>query len=105
MPLPALVFGSVIAAIAVNLVVKVLLALGIGFVSYSGITNILDYAQTEIQNRAAALPPEVLQMFSIMNIDVYITTVMSALAIKLSLKGVTTAGVLTAISYSLPETE
>lgn len=94
MPLPALVGGAVLAATIVPMVVKVLLGLGVGIASYAGISSLLDAAQSAIQSNLSGLPADALAIIGISKIDVYVTLVFSAYAIRLTLKGLDSTGVL-----------
>lgn len=105
MALPALIFLGGLSAIIVHLCVKVLFALGIGYVTFNGVNTLMDYARNQLQSYIGALPPEMLQIVGLMNIDIYINMVISAMVIKLGFKGVTAAGVLTAWSFTQPSAE
>lgn len=100
MPLPAVVAGAVWSVIAIPLVVKILLGLGIGFISYQGITLLTDSALEFIRSNLAGMPADVVAVIAITKIDVYFTMIFSAYAIKLTLKGLDSTGVLRKLSFS-----
>ena len=101
MPLPVgLGIGAVLAAIIVPLVVKVLLAFGIGFITYTGINLLLDGVLAEIQAQIAATPfLQVLNLFGYMGVDTAITLMVSAITIRATLKGLQAGGDLRKLGF------
>lgn len=75
--------------IAASLVGRVLVALGMGIVTYTGINAALDALKTQAIQQFASLPPEVFGMLSVMKVGVAISIVTSAIAAKLLLDGLT----------------
>lgn len=79
MPLPLLAPLVVSAIVAAG--VQILLALGIGFVSY---TVALPAFYAFLTSLFTGLPPEIFQIVGILRVDIAITMMLSALAAKLS---------------------
>lgn len=99
MPLPVIAGGAVLSVIIIPLVVKVLIALGVGFVTFTGLNLLLDEAYNLIVAQISSLPTEPLSMLAIMKVDVYITMVFSAYSARMALAGLTAAGTLSKINF------
>ena len=99
MPLPIFGVGALLSAIIIPLIVKVMLALGIGFVAYTGINLALDQAYDLIVSNFQAIPTAPLQLLAIANADVYFSMLFSAYGIRLVIAGLTSAGVLNRINF------
>ena len=80
-------------AIAPTLIGKILLALGIGVATYSGMDASLSWLKSSAVSALLGLPPSVVGMLSLMRVGSCISMVFSAILVKLALDGVT-AGVL-----------
>lgn len=94
MPAP-LVVGAIagLAAAIVPLAVKLLAALGIGFVTYSGITLLLDGVATQIQAQFAIPGFEyVTNLLAYMNVDRAISLMLSAITVRATLRGLQAGG-------------
>lgn len=80
-----LFFGSALLAIP-SIVKKVLLTLGVGFIVYQGAQTLLDAIKTYILNEFTNLSavPIAAQVVGILNIDLAVTNILSALAIRLT---------------------
>lgn len=75
--------------IAASLVGRVLLALGIGVVTYSGFQFGLGFLRDLALTHFRALPPDVLGMLSLMKVGVCLSMYLSALTARLALNGMT----------------
>lgn len=84
--------GGLISA-ASSIVGRVLLALGVGFVAYSGITATLDWLQAQVVANLQGLPGRVVQLLGVLQVDVSVSILFSAVAARLVLQGLT-SGVL-----------
>lgn len=89
MPVFIAAIGGMLINIAASLVGRVLVALGMGIVTYTGINAALDALKTQAIQQFASLPPEVFGMLSVMKVGVAISIVTSAIAAKLLLDGLT----------------
>ncbi|PID62212.1 MAG: hypothetical protein CSB44_03710 [Gammaproteobacteria bacterium] len=98
MPLPLLAGGAVISTLIVPLVVKLMVALGVGFVTYTGMTALLDQTFILIEQNLQGVPTEVAQLLALANIDRYVSIIASAYGAKLLLSGLNSAGGLTKFS-------
>lgn len=86
----ALLLSSVI----VPLVVKVMLAVGIGFVTYTGVNLLLDQVRaTMVANFVVPVGFEqVLNLLAFMNADRAITMILSAITIRATMRGLQASG-------------
>lgn len=76
-------------AVAPSLVGKILLALGIGVATYTGINTSLTWLKSSAVSALLGLPPQVVGMLSLMRVGSCISMVFSAILIKLALDGLT----------------
>lgn len=87
------VFVAAIAGALINivgtLVGRVLVALGMAVVTFTGINASLDALKTQAITSFQGLPPEVFGMLSTMKIGVAISIVTSAIGARLLLDGLT----------------
>jgi hypothetical protein len=74
-------------SLASTLAGRVLLSLGFGFVSYSGITASMSWLSNLIQSHLTALPSAILQIVGVLQIDVAIAILTSAVSARLVLRG------------------
>ena len=94
MPAPAAALGiAALAAALIPLVVKLLLALGIGFVTYTGVQLLLDTIATQIQAQFN-IPgwSSVTNLLAYMNVDRAITIMLSAITVRATLRGLQAGG-------------
>lgn len=84
----AALLGGLVSA-AGSLVGRVLIALSIGYVSYTGLDLLLAGVRTFILENFATLPPEALSVLSALRVDVCISIALSACAARLVLSGIT----------------
>lgn len=94
MPLPiALGIGAVLSFTLIPLVIKLLISFGIGFVTYTGVTFLLDSVLAEIQVQFASQGfTAVSNLLAYMNVDVAITMIFSAIVIRATLRGLQAGG-------------
>lgn len=69
------------------LVKKVLVALGIGTVSYIGMNALLDRAKSEIMSNFNGMLTDVVQLMGLAKVDVAINIVFSAILVRLVMNG------------------
>lgn len=93
--IPALVGG--LATAMGSMVGRVILALGVGFVSYTGIEVLVDGLQENIITSVKGLPAQMVGMIGYMWIDKAVTVIFSAVSISISFK--LTDGALKQIVY------
>lgn len=88
-------FGMVLASIIVPLAIRLLAALGVGFVTYAGVGLVLDQLLLMVQAQFAFPQfPQVLNLLALMNVDKAITMMMSAITIRATLAGLSATGAL-----------
>ena len=84
----AALIGGLVQA-ASSLVGRVMVALGVGYVAYTGIDVALDAAKAQFFSAAAGLPPEVYGMLGVLKIGTGVNIICSALVARLVLNGLT----------------
>lgn len=70
------------------LVAKVLTSLGIGAVSYVGITVLLSSVKTYLVGQVSGMPGDVISLFGVARVDVAVNIALSAVAARAALSGV-----------------
>lgn len=78
-----------------SLVGRVLIALGISYVTYTGISIGLDAIKEAVWNNLAGVPAELVGLLAIAKIDVCINIIFSAVTARLALNGLTSGGKIT----------
>ena len=68
---------------------RVLLALGISIVTYTGLTQSLDYLRDQAIDSFSALPPDIVAMLALMKVGSAFSIVLSAIVVKWTLSGLT----------------
>jgi hypothetical protein len=82
MPAP-LAIGGILLTVLIGAVIRILLALGIGFISF---TVALPSFYSYLTDFFSTLPPDVFAMAGILRVDQAITLILSALAARLAYK-------------------
>lgn len=81
--------------VALRLVVKVMVGLGMGYVVFQGIDIMLDQAYQSLVNNLSGLPVDILAFVRYMEIDKMINVIFSAYAINAAFKTATLTAVFT----------
>lgn len=89
MPVFVAAIGGMLINIVGTLVGRVLIALGISVVTYTGITVTLDALKAQAIGAFGGLPPEVFGLLGILKVGQCISIVTSAIAAKLVIDGLT----------------
>ncbi|MCC6609254.1 MAG: DUF2523 domain-containing protein [Burkholderiales bacterium] len=84
----AALLGGLVQA-ASSIVGRVLIALGIGYVSYTGINALLGWIKSQVVSQLAGAPGTVVAIMGLLKIDVAVSIIFSALAARLVLQGLT----------------
>jgi hypothetical protein len=84
----AAIIGGLIEA-AASMVGRVLIALGIGFVSYQGISTALDTLKTYAVNNLNALPAGISWSLHVFKVDTALSMIFSAIVARLVIMGLT----------------
>lgn len=95
MPAPLLAAGIWVWIVATipPLIIKILVALGIGFITYSGVDLALDAAKIFIQDQMAGLPAYMLALMGLLKMDTAISMLLAAYSARFA--AVAASGVLT----------
>lgn len=75
--------------IAGTLVGRVLIALGMSVVTFTGVSTTLTWAKSNAVTALSALPVEVVGMLSSMGVGEFLSILLSALAARMTLQGLT----------------
>lgn len=89
MPIFIAAIGGMLLNLVGSLVGRVLVALGIGVVTYTGISASLAFLKQQAIASFFSLPPEVLSIVGAMKVGVAISIVSSALVARMVLNGLT----------------
>jgi len=72
-------------------VFRVLAILGIGIITYTGADSLINLLGDQIAQQFTGLPPQLAQVFGILNVDKFATIIISAYAIRLGYQATTGA--------------
>jgi hypothetical protein len=97
MPLLAALFSFLLTLVPA-LVAKILLATGIGVVSYVGIQALLSNLTAVVLSNAGSVTADMAGILGMLRMDVCISMVLSALSIRIALQ--TANGVLSKVSFT-----
>ncbi|MBW8465936.1 MAG: DUF2523 domain-containing protein [Acidovorax sp.] len=89
MPVFIAAIGGMLINLVGTLVGRVLIALGISVITYTGISTTLDFLKAQAIGAFAGLPPEVFGLLGILRVGQCISIVTSAIAAKMVIDGVT----------------
>jgi len=87
MPIFIAAIGGMLINLVGTLVGRVLIALGIGVATFTGIQTTLNYLKESAVNSLGALPSEMLGMLSLMKVGVSISIITSAIIAKWIING------------------
>ena len=89
MPIFVAAIGGMLINLVGTLVGRVLVALGISVVTYTGLTATLDAIKADTVSSFTALPPEMMAIIGLMKVGVCISIVTSAIAARMVINGLT----------------
>ena len=89
MPIFVAAIGGMLINLVGTLVGRVLVALGLSLVTYTGVTASLDAIKSQAISSFGALPPEMMAIIGMMKVGVCISIVTSAITARLVLNGLT----------------
>jgi len=75
--------------IAATLAGRVLLALGVGFVTYTGFESGLDYLKSQAISNIQSLPADMVQLIAYLGVGQAISIISSAYVVRFMLNGLT----------------
>jgi len=87
MPVLVAIFGVAIKYLAAYAVARIFLALGLSYVVYQGMDTLMTNAQANITSQFGALGGSIYQIAAMCGVDVAITILFSAIAVKLLING------------------
>jgi hypothetical protein len=87
MPAIFLFLSSIVGPLAA----KILTSLGIGAVTYVGITALLATVRSELLGSVTGMPADVLMLFGLIKLDIAINIMLSAVAARAALSGMNSA--------------
>jgi cell division protein FtsX len=87
MPVFIAAIGGMLINLVGTLVGRVLIALGMSVITYTGMSASLDMLKSQAVSSFTALPPEVFSMLAAMKVGVSISIVTSAIAARMLLDG------------------
>ena len=73
-----------IMAAAVPLVTKVLISLGVGYITYQGVESLLDRVTNELMTSFDSFPVEAMSLAGAMGVDIFLNLVMAAWGVRVS---------------------
>ena len=83
------IVGGALISVATNLVSRVLAALGMGVVAYTGMTATLGWLKTNVAASFTSLPPVAVGILSLMQVGPCVSMLCSAILIRLTFMGMT----------------
>ena len=78
-----------LVTVAGSIVGRVLIALSIGYVSYSGLSALLDALKGQVIGYLTGAPAQVVAIMGLLKVDVALSVIFSAYAARLILAGLT----------------
>src|SRR5689334_4882567 len=81
-------FGAFLTFVG-SLVGRVMVALGIGYAAYSGLTTLMTSLKSQVVSQFAGLPSTAIGILAVTKVDVGISIFFSAIAARLVLNGLT----------------
>lgn len=82
----AALLGGLVSA-AGSIVGRVLISLGIGYVTYQGLSTAMDYMRDLVWINLGSLSADILQLVSVLQVDTAINIMFSAVAARLVIRG------------------
>lgn len=79
--------GGMLLSLVAGFVGRVVASLGLSIVTYIGISNALGYLKTLVTQSLGALPPDIVQILSVMKVGTSLSIIFSALAASMMLNG------------------
>lgn len=95
MPAILVALASVLGTLLTNLIIRIIATFGIGYVTYIGLRPFYDYVSNEVRrymviNNPSGMP--IVEWLGVLKFDVCISIMLSAVTMKLLLKGLDASG-------------
>jgi hypothetical protein len=78
------------AAVAANLVARILMSLGVSFVTYTGFDTVLNYAFGMVKTSITGLPHNILCLLGLASVDIALNLLFSAYACRIAMAAMRT---------------
>jgi hypothetical protein len=91
-PIIAAILGGLIQ-VAATLVGRVLIALSVGYVTYTGVSILVDSVKADVIANFSSLDSNILTTLGVLQVDTAITMVFSAITARLILSGLTSGSI------------
>lgn len=91
MPVFIAAIGGMLINIAGSAVAQVLIALGLAVVTYTGVDTVLSTLKAQALQAFSGLPADLVALLSFLKVGVAISIITSAVAVRMSLQGMTGA--------------
>lgn len=88
----AALWGALIPMLG-SMVGRVLISLGIGYVSYSGIDVAMDWCKAEFLSGVAGMPARAIALAGLLKVGVCVSMLLSALTARLVLQGLSAGAI------------
>ncbi len=95
MPLFVAALWGALIQVAGTLVGRVLLSLGIGYVTFTAVDTSIIWAKDQFLSGLAGLPADAVGLASTMKVGVCVSMILSAITARLVLQGLTSGGSIT----------
>lgn len=95
MPAFLLMFFGGLATVTASLVGRVLVALSIGYVTYTGLSLIFAGVESQIAGMYSGVPATIVAILGLLQLDVCVNIMLSAYAARMLLMGLSPTGAIT----------
>jgi hypothetical protein len=92
MPVIIAWIGTLFLSIAGSLVSKVLVSLGIGYITYTGVDLSIGWAKAQFLSNLSGVPAAAVGIASVMKVGVCVSMLLSAITARATLMGMSAAG-------------
>lgn len=93
------ILAPVFAFVLTGILTRMLLAVGLGVVTYFGMSELISWVYTEIVGQLSGLPSHILQAAAMLKIGTAISIIFSAISIRLAMKSF--GGALAALRFGV----
>ena len=95
MPLLLAALWGTLASVVGSLVARVLVSLGLGFVTFSGVSALLTWVKNAFLSGVGGLPADAVGILYTAKVDMCVSMLLSALTIRLTMQGLSAGGSIT----------
>jgi len=89
--MPAIIaaIGGMLITVAGSIVGRVLLALGLSMITYTGVSTSLDFLKGKMLDALDGTPERIITLLSFMKVGLCLNIIIAAIMVRLVMKGVT----------------